>query len=63
MQNKKIERRYLYMTILRWLGGIVLLFWIIGLLFRIGGSLINLLLIVAAVVFIIDALFGRKRNV
>ena len=51
------------MTILRWLGGIVLLFWIIGLLFRIGGSLINLLLIVAAVVFIIDALFGRKRNV
>lgn len=51
------------MTILRWLGGFVLLFWIIGLIFRIGGSLINLLLIVAAIVFIIDALFGRKRNV
>lgn len=51
------------MTFLRWLGGFVLLFWLIGLIFRIGGGFINLLLIVAAVVFIIDALFGKKRNV
>lgn len=51
------------MTVLRWIGGFVVLFWLIGLIFRIGGSLINLLLIVAAVVFIIDAIFGRKKSV
>lgn len=50
------------MTILRWIGGFVVLFWLIGLIFRIGGSLINLLLIVAAVVFIVDAIFGRRRS-
>ncbi|WP_241428142.1 DUF5670 family protein [Clostridium sp. DJ247] len=49
------------MTILRWIGGFVLLFWVIGLIFRIGGSFINLLLLIAAIVFIIDALFGRKK--
>lgn len=51
------------MTVLRWIGGFVVLFWLIGLIFRIGGSLINLLLIVAAVVFIIDAIFGRRKGV
>jgi hypothetical protein len=50
------------MTFLRWLGGFVLLFWIIGLIFKIGGSFINLLLLVAALVFIIDALFGRRKG-
>ncbi|MFL0268595.1 DUF5670 family protein [Candidatus Clostridium radicumherbarum] len=51
------------MAVLRWIGGFVVLFWLIGLIFRIGGSMINLLLIVAAVVFIIDAIFGRKKSV
>lgn len=50
------------MTLLRWIGGFVVLFWLIGLIFRIGGSLINLLLIVAAVVFIVDAVFGRRKT-
>ena len=49
------------MTFLKWLGGFIVLFWLIGLIFKIGGSLINLLLIVAALVFILDALFGRKK--
>ncbi|WP_186428922.1 MULTISPECIES: lmo0937 family membrane protein [unclassified Clostridium] len=49
------------MGILRWIGGIVVLFWIIGLIFRIGGSLIHLLLIIAAVIFVVDALFGRRK--
>ncbi|MBM7870324.1 hypothetical protein JOC70_001809 [Clostridium pascui] len=49
------------MGILRWIGGIVVLFWIIGLIFRIGGSLINLLLLIAAVIFVVDALFGRRK--
>lgn len=50
------------MTFLRWLGGFVILFWLIGLIFRIGGGFINLLLVVAAIVFIVDALFGRRKN-
>ncbi|WP_315117868.1 DUF5670 family protein [uncultured Clostridium sp.] len=51
------------MTFLRWLGGFVVLFWLIGLIFRIGGNLINLLLSIAALIFIIDVLFGRKKEV
>lgn len=50
------------MTILRWIGGFVVFFWILGLLFRIGGAFINILLVAAAVIFIIDAIFGRKRT-
>jgi hypothetical protein len=50
------------MNFLRWLGGFVVVFWLIGLIFRIGGSFINLLLLVAALIFILDALFGRRRS-
>jgi hypothetical protein len=50
------------MNFLRWLGGFIVFFWLIGLLFRIGGGLINLLLIVAAVIFIVDAVSGRKKT-
>lgn len=50
------------MAFLRWLGGIVVFFWLLGFLFKMGGSLIHLLLIVAAVVFIMDYIFGRKRS-
>ena len=51
------------MTFLRWLGGFVVLFWLIGVLFSKGGSLINILLIVAAIVFIIDVLSNRRKNI
>ncbi|MGV8982976.1 lmo0937 family membrane protein [Clostridium sp.] len=49
------------MGFLRWLGGIVVFFWALGLIFRIGGSMIHLLLVVAAIVFIVDMIFGRKK--
>lgn len=42
------------MGFLRWLGGIVVFFWVMGLIFKIGGGLINTLLIVAAIVFLVD---------
>ena len=51
------------MTFLRWVGGFVILFWLIGILFSKGGSLINILLIVAAIVFIIDILSSRRKNI
>lgn len=47
------------MGLLRWIGGIVVLFWILGLLFRIGGGLIHILLVIAVIVFIFDLLFKR----
>lgn len=50
------------MTFLRWLGGFVVLFWLIGILFSIGGNLINVLLIIAAIVFVIDALSSRRKS-
>jgi hypothetical protein len=50
------------MTFLRWLGGFVVLFWLMGILLSIGGNLINILLIVAAIVFVIDALSSRRKT-
>ena len=49
------------MGFLRWLGGIVVAIWLLGLLFRIGGCLIHILLVVAAIVFIVDFITGRAR--
>jgi hypothetical protein len=49
------------LTFLRWLGGFVVLFWLIGILLSIGGNLINILLIVAAIVFVIDAISSRRK--
>lgn len=51
------------MALLRWIGGIVVVLWLIGLLFRIGGVMIHWLLLIAAIVFIVDAIFGRKTKV
>jgi hypothetical protein len=48
------------MGLLRWIGGIVVFFWILGLLLRVGGGLIHLLLVVAAIVFIVDMVTGRR---
>ncbi|WP_143152519.1 lmo0937 family membrane protein [Clostridium cavendishii] len=50
------------MAFLRWLGGIVVFFWLLGLIFSIGGYFINILLVVAAIIFIVDLLFGRKST-
>lgn len=49
------------MTLLKWIGSIIVMFWILGLLFRIGGILINWLLLIAAIVFIVDLVTGRKH--
>lgn len=49
-----------YMGFLRWLGGIVVFFWALGLIFRIGGGMINTLLIVAAIIFIVDRISGKR---
>ncbi|MBL4933922.1 MULTISPECIES: DUF5670 family protein [Clostridium] len=50
------------MVFFRWIGGFVLFFWILGLIFKIGGYAINFLLVLAAIVFLLDALIGRRKN-
>ena len=50
------------MGLLRWIGGIVVVFWLLGFIFKIGGSMIHLLLIIAAVVFIVDMISGKRMT-
>ena len=42
------------------IGGVVVFVWLLGLLFKIGGGLIHLLLVVAVIVFIVDIVSGKK---
>ncbi len=49
------------MGILTLIGGIVVFFWLLGLVFQIGGGLIHTLLVIAAIVFIIDFITRRGR--
>jgi len=48
------------MGILSLIGAVVVFFWVLGLIFSIGGGLINILLVVAAIVFIVD-IISKKR--
>lgn len=49
------------MIFFKWLEGIIILFCLIALIFKVGGNFINFLLIVAAFTFIVDVLFSRKK--
>lgn len=42
------------MKLIRWVVGILILFWIIALVFRIGGALINFILIIAIFLIVWD---------
>lgn len=48
------------MGILSWLGGFIIVIWLLGLVLSIGGAMIHLLLVVAAIIFILDFISGRK---
>lgn len=50
------------MAFLRWLGGIVVFFWVVGFILKVGGGAIHLLLVIAAIVFIFDFVFGRGKS-
>jgi hypothetical protein len=50
------------MGFLRCLGGIVVFLWVLGFMLKIGGGIIHLLLVVAAIVFIFDFFFGKGRS-
>lgn len=50
------------MGVLSWIAGFVLLFWILGFFLKLGGALLNLLLIVAVIMFVVDLIFGRRKR-
>lgn len=38
----------------------LIVFWLLGLIFKIGGGLIHLILIVAGIIFIIQLISGKR---
>lgn len=40
--------------------GLLILFWLIGLIAKVGGAIIHFLLVVALILFVINLLFNRK---
>ena len=42
--------------------GLLLLFWVLGLVFHIAGGLIHILLVVAAIILIVKLVSGRGSN-
>ncbi|WP_152623314.1 lmo0937 family membrane protein [Aneurinibacillus migulanus] len=51
------------MGILRTVILVVLALWLIGLLFKVAGGLIHILLLIAGALFIIDLVTGRRGKV
>jgi hypothetical protein len=49
------------MKFLHWLGGIIVFFWILGIVLRIAGGLLHMLIVAAVIVFIFDFVMGRRR--
>ncbi|MBU3097996.1 MULTISPECIES: lmo0937 family membrane protein [Clostridium] len=48
------------MGLLRWIGGIVVFFWVVGFILKIGGGLIHMLLVLAVIVFLVDKIAGKR---
>jgi hypothetical protein len=40
---------------------LLLLFWVVGFLFDVAGGVIHVLLVIAAVVFLVNLIRGRRR--
>ena len=45
---------------LRFIGALVVLFWLLGFIFQVGGGLIHTLLLIAGIIFVIDLLTGTR---
>ncbi|MGH4137911.1 lmo0937 family membrane protein [Clostridium sp.] len=48
------------MGILSFIGAVVIFFWVLGLIFSIGGGLIHILLVIGVIAFIVD-IISKKR--
>ena len=49
------------MGLLRWLPGILIIFWLLGLVINIGGGLIHILIVIAVILFVFDVIGGRGQ--
>jgi len=49
------------MGLLRWLAGILIIFWLLGLVLNIGGGLIHALIVIAVILFVFDVIGRRGR--
>jgi len=49
------------MGLLRWLAGILIIFWLLGLVLNIGGGLIHTLIVIAVILFVFDVIGRRGR--
>jgi len=50
------------MGFLRWLIGIIIIFWILGLVLDIGGGMIHILIVIAVIIFVYDLVTGKGRH-
>lgn len=50
------------MGVLGWIASALLLFWIVGFFLKLGAAILNIVLIVAIVMFIINFIFGRRKT-
>jgi len=49
------------MGLLRWLAGVLIIFWLLGLVLNIGGGLIHALIVIAVILFVFDVIGRRGR--
>ncbi len=42
--------------------GLLILFWVLGLVFDVAGGVIHVLLVIALVVFVFDFITGRRKS-
>jgi len=49
------------MEFLRWIAGILIIFWLLGLVLNIGGGLIHTLIVIAVILFVFDVIGRRGR--
>ncbi|MPQ30586.1 lmo0937 family membrane protein [Clostridium estertheticum] len=49
------------MGLLRMIVGIMIILWLLGFVFSIGGGMIHTLLVIAVIIFVFDLISGRRR--
>lgn len=50
------------MNFLRWLGTLILVGWLSALIFKIDNNHINFLIVIAALVFFVDLMYGKEKT-
>ncbi|MBU3188384.1 lmo0937 family membrane protein [Clostridium bowmanii] len=60
IEPKEVYEGVIYEGILRWISGILVCFWVSGLIFSLGGSMVHILLVLAIILFLVDMILGKK---